>query len=259
MNLINDTWRGLVRRKLWPVALLLVGALIAVPFTLAKEPDVAPAPANAVAAKEEGLPATYVTAAADEEVDEETDGKRRRTLGDSKDPFEPAPLPKAKKKKSSTKKSASASSDTKSGDESPSSDDGSNGAGGGTVAPVDPVPTATPTATATPAPANSVRVRFSRTEDASEDAESTVFERLEVLPDTDHPVLVYRGLKNHGKVAIFELTGTVTVEGDASCEPTPEDCQQLTLRAGETAFITVADTGEDTDGQYQLDLVKINK
>ena len=23
MNLITDTWRGLVRRKLWPVALLL--------------------------------------------------------------------------------------------------------------------------------------------------------------------------------------------------------------------------------------------
>ena len=31
MNLITDSLRGLVRRKLWPVALLLVGALVAVP------------------------------------------------------------------------------------------------------------------------------------------------------------------------------------------------------------------------------------
>ena len=37
MNLITDPFRGLVRKKLWPVALLLVAALVAVPFTLAKD------------------------------------------------------------------------------------------------------------------------------------------------------------------------------------------------------------------------------
>ena len=41
--------------------------------------------------------------------------------------------------------------------------------------------------------------------------------------------------------------------------PTPEDCQYLKLRAGETEFITVTETGEETDAQYQLDLVKIYK
>ena len=72
-------------------------------------------------------------------------------------------------------------------------------------------------------------------------------------------MLVYRGVEDGGKVAIFELTGSVTVEGDGACEPTPEDCQILKLRAGETEFITVADTGdEETDAQYQIDLVKIN-
>ena len=40
MNLITEPFRGLVRKKLWPVALLLVAALVAVPFTLAKEPEV---------------------------------------------------------------------------------------------------------------------------------------------------------------------------------------------------------------------------
>ena len=39
MNLITDTLQGLVRRKLWPVALLLVGALVAVPLVLAKTPE----------------------------------------------------------------------------------------------------------------------------------------------------------------------------------------------------------------------------
>ena len=41
--------------------------------------------------------------------------------------------------------------------------------------------------------------------------------------------------------------------------PTPEDCQYLKLRAGETEFITVTETGTETDAQYQLDLVKIYK
>src|SRR5690242_1839523 len=141
MNLITDTWRGLVRRKLWPVALLLVGALAAVPLLLSKTPEVAPAPpANAVAAADEGIPATFVTSAADEEADEETTGKRRRTLGGAKDPFEPAPLPKAKKKKKAKKAKTEASA---SKPQSSSSDDKPTASsGGGSSAPgAAPTPT----------------------------------------------------------------------------------------------------------------------
>ena len=72
-------------------------------------------------------------------------------------------------------------------------------------------------------------------------------------------MLVYRGVEDGGKVAIFELTGDVDAQGDGTCAPTPEDCQYLKLRAGETEFITVTDTGTETDAQYQLDLVKIYK
>jgi hypothetical protein len=258
MNLITETWRGLVRRKLWPVALLLVGALIAVPFTLAKTPEVEPAPANlAAAAGDEGIPATYVTSAADAEAESEDTGKRRRTLGKDKDPFEPAPLPKAKKKKKSAKKQAT----TTSTDSSPSKTETSGGGGGGASSPTAPVATATPTATPKPAPLNSIRVRFAKVEEdaTAEEPKSQLVERFEVLPDEENPVLVYRGVEDGGKVAVFELTGNVTVEGDGACQPTPEDCQILKLRAGETEFVTVTDTGsETTDAQYQLDLIKIN-
>ena len=119
--------------------------------------------------------------------------------------------------------------------------------------------TATPTATPKPAPANSIRVRFSRVEEGSDEPKATTVEQLEVLPDDENPVIVFQGLENKGKVAVFELTGTVTVEGDGECEPTPEACQFVRLRAGETVFVTVTDTGEATDAQYQLDLVKINQ
>ena len=38
MNVVTTTWRQLVRRRLWPVALLLLAALVAVPVLLAREP-----------------------------------------------------------------------------------------------------------------------------------------------------------------------------------------------------------------------------
>ena len=264
MNLITDTWRGLVRRKLWPVALLLVGALVAVPLVLAKEPAVEPAPANlAAAAADEDISTTYVTSADDAEIEgaEETTTKRRRTLGASKDPFEPAPLPKAQKKKKKKATADVATTSTKDKDSSSSSSKETT-TGGGSSAPTAPVATATPTATPKPAPLNSIRVRFSKVaEDGStaEEPKAATVRRLEVLPDEDNPVLVYRGVEDGGKVAVFELTGNVTVEGDGACQPTPEDCQILKLRAGETEFVTVTDTGsETTDAQYQIDLIKIN-
>ena len=80
-----------------------------------------------------------------------------------------------------------------------------------------------------------------------------------MLPDEEAPVLIYRGVEDGGKVAVFELTGVVDAQGDGKCEPTPEDCQYLKLRAGETEFITVTETGTEADAQYQLDLVKIYK
>ncbi len=97
MNLITDSLRGLVQRKLWPVALLLVGALVAVPVVLSKPPTTAPASSPNAKQKTEPIPATFVSSADATEATEAAE--RRRVLGDVKDPFEPAPLKKAKKKK----------------------------------------------------------------------------------------------------------------------------------------------------------------
>ena len=253
MNLINDTLRGLVQRKLWPVALLLVGALVAVPVVLSKPPTTAPAPSPNAKKKSEALPATFVSAV---EATEEAD--RRRVLGAVKDPFEPAPLKKAKK----TNKAADAgkTDDAKAKSEEPktSGDEtktGGSGGGstGGSVPPAAPAPTPTTTV-----PQYSIKIRFGAVTESAE-LEAKTVERLAVLPDEEAPVLVYSGVENGGKVAIFELTGVVEAQGDGRCLPTPEDCQYLKLRAGETEFITVTETGTETDAQYQLDLVKIYK
>jgi hypothetical protein len=251
MNVITDTLRQLVRRKLWPVAVVLVGALAAVPLMLAKHPEAEPVAQAANAKKVEPLPATFVSA-----PDTAETAKRRRVLGVLKDPFEPAPLPKAKKHKKSAKATATATA-TATPTAPDTSGGGSTGTGGSTP-PVSPVPTATPAPTVT-IPAYSVKVRFGTTETESDLPESTI-ERLSVLPDEKDPVIVYRGVVDGGKAAIFELTGNVDAEGDAQCSPTPENCQYIKLHAGETEFLTIADTTDEaTNAQFQLDLVKIYK
>jgi hypothetical protein len=250
MNVITDTLRQLVQRKLWPVAVLLVTAMVAVPVVLAKEPAVAPAAPAAKA--QEGLPATFVSAV-DEAATEGTEP--HRVLGEAKDPFEPAPLPKAKKTKKKAKQASTAAKAESTPAPKSSSGGTSADAPGATAPPVSPAPGATPAPTS---PLYSIKVRFGTVEEAGGELKATTVERLSVLPDAEKPVLVYRGVADGGKVAVFELTGAVVADGDGTCAPTPVDCQYLKLRAGETEFITVTETGAETDAQYQLDLVKIN-
>ena len=95
MNAVKSTWRQLVRRRLWPVAVLLLGALAAVPVVLARSPE-APVPpvigADAVTSKADDAIAEPVVA----EVTPEDRARRRRVLGAVNDPFRPAPAKKAK-------------------------------------------------------------------------------------------------------------------------------------------------------------------
>ena len=243
MNVIADTWRGLVRRRLWPLAVLLVAALAALPFLLAKSPApaAATAPPVAQAAKKTDDTSSFVTLAT---APADGKAKRRRVLGAPKDPFQPAPQPKEKK----AKKAAATPTPTPAASAAPKS--------GGATPP--PAPPASPTPTPGPTvPKNSLEVRFGLA-DADTQPLHTL-QRLEPLESNGEPVLVYEGLGDHG-VAIFSIPGTVTAQGDGTCKPSLDDCQRLELKTGDTEFITVTGTGDpSTDAQFQVELVKIYK
>jgi hypothetical protein len=249
MNLITNTWRQLIRRKLWPLALLLVGALVAVPLKLSKSPEpVPPAPA-AVTAKAEVAEAIAKPIVELTSVKTSSQpGKRRRVLGALKDPFEPAPLSNAKKKKAKAAHASPAPTSTPAPSSNPSS-------GGGASAPPAGAPPVSPPTTSYPK--YSIKVRFGRT-DSESDLPVLTLARLDPLPSPETPVLVYEGVQDGGKYAVFSIPADVTAVGDGKCAPNPQDCATLKLRAGETEFITVSGTGDAaTDAQYQLDLVKI--
>ena len=286
MSVITDTWRQLVRRRLWPVAALLVAALAAVPFLLAKDPEPAPvaSPASGGSATGTGVLATepIVALAAPEDRAE-----RRRVLGARHDIFTPTKkaakaTAKAAKADGATAASAGAeaavSTDTSGAGASPSpsagaspsaggsaggSTGGSTGTGTGSTGTETPAATPTPEPAPAPAtpeptwPANSLTVRFG--DAAADSLEKSTLERLSPLPSADEPVVIYLGLADEGTTAVFLLGDGVQPTGDGSCLPEPTSCETLALKAGETEFLDVMGEDGTTPGaQYELDVVAIH-
>ncbi len=249
MTVVTNTWQQLVRRRLWPLALLLVAALAAVPFVLASEPEPLPAPvvsAPAVSADDEDAFAEPVVAKA-----EATDrSRRRRVLGIRKDPFKPAPVKKAKAATTTT--TTTTPDPTPTTGTAPGSTPGTGGTG--YTPPVAP-PVSEPKPKAPPA--GSITIRFG--DATGEDLPKGVLEKLAPLPDDEEALIVYLGLSKDGKRAKFLVDASLTPTGDGSCKPHTYSCETIELRKGETEFFDVVDpeTGA-TSAQYQLDLVAIN-
>jgi hypothetical protein len=256
MSVITDIWRQLVRRRLWPLALLLVAALVAVPMVLAKQPEVT---TEVPVANGAGSVATDpVTLAADPIVSaaEANDrGEKAKVLGTKHDIFKPT-AKKVKVKQAQT--------DTGSGTgtaPTPSNSGGGSGSSGGT--PTGGGATPTPVTEPKPAPKTyalySLSVRFGASDGGSQPSKMTL-PRLKALPSDADALLIYLGLARDHKTAVFMLDSNVKPQGDGECDPTPENCETIRLRVGETEFFDVmSDDGVTVAGQYQLDLLKIHK
>ncbi len=244
MKLLTDTWRQLVQRRLWPVALLLLGALVAVPFVLGKSE---PAPVAAVPAAPAAGGIKANAASADpivSMVSDEDSASTRRSLGTRHNPFaSSAPKRKAKKTKSASSSDAATTEQTPSGGDAPAS------SGGGTSAPTTPTAPTQPTTTV---PAHSVVVRWGATGDA--DLTRMTLQRDDPLPDSQDPALVYMGVKDGGKTAVFMLSDGLKADGDGTCVP-KASCETIELQAGETEFFEYE--GDPDATQFELDLVKI--
>jgi hypothetical protein len=251
MNVLTTTWHQLVRRRLWPVAVLLVAALAAVPVLLSRNASPVPPPESTSSAPAENAktddalakPVVAKASTADR-------SRRRRVLGARKDPFTPEAIkhPKKVKKTKVVVKKTQPKQDTSSPAPSPSS-------------PAPSTPVTTPVVT-TPAPKKktyakgSLIVRFG-------DAEAESLKRINVkklgpLPDDTNPLLVYMGLTDHGKKAVFMVDASLEPTGDGDCRPHPSNCETIELAVGETEFFDATDeeTGDVTT-QYELDLVDI--
>jgi hypothetical protein len=245
MSVINDTWRFLVGRRLWPVAILLVALAAAVPMLLAKDPAPAPAEAPTVAVKAD----KDAVLAEDPIVTQASDGDRsgrRQVLGSRKDPFKPKVTPTPTPKPEAAAKADPGGS---------GSTGASTGATGGD----------TPSTGASPAPDTTtpvvpkkkkyelyeLSVRFGA---STERPPHKRVKRLQALPSNSNAVLIYLGVLDDKKTAVFLLDSGVVAEGDGDCKPSRAQCETIQIREGETEFLDVPG-----GAQYELDVVKIHK
>jgi hypothetical protein len=133
--------------------------------------------------------------------------------------------------------------------------------GGGSAAPTTGGVTA-PTTAAPVAPKPSyelysLKVRFGSSE--SEVLPESNLKRLTALPDAKEPAIIYLGLLDDHKTAVFLVDSRATVQGDGKCLPSAGNCQNLHLKVGETAFFDMAAVDGQPGAQYQLDVLKVAK
>jgi hypothetical protein len=77
--------------------------------------------------------------------------------------------------------------------------------------------------------------------------------RLTPLPSVDDPSLVFLGVLSDGASAIFLNPAGAAASGDAVCDPSPDDCSRVVLKAGQSALLDVP-TLDGTTAEYQLDV-----
>jgi hypothetical protein len=268
MSFLKNVLHDLVEKRLWPLAVALVVALIAVPIVLGGSSDAGTAgPAVASLPTTNGLANHRDVARADVvSLEEQAAGSVKRA-GKVRNPFVQHHQPKAVDQTVTDAVNATKGiADALGGASAP---DTGSGSGSGSSGSAD-TPASTPTA-GKPAQgdtqtgetkkdssaADMYRVKLKFGEAGAEKTYDNVA-RLTPLPSSDNPFFVYLGLKDDQKTAIFLVDADAVPSGDGACQPSAAECEQVELKAGETEFF---DLQSGTAGliQYQLDLVSIEK
>jgi hypothetical protein len=266
-----DLWLDLREKRLAPIAILLLGAIVAVPVVLAKGNDEnTPAPAPAP---------TATTAAATPVIQSEpadTASASKLQTFSPRDPFEPttsASTSTATTGSTSSSSSSTSGSTSSSGGSAtsttPSSTSGGGGGGattgnqpstgttggGGNAGGGPPSGTGNTTGeTKTTLFTYTVDVRFG--EGGSVNAYKDV-KRLDLIPNENNPKVVFLGVTTTGKTGVFLVDSNIGVDTAGKCRPSPDECTFLYLRPDadhDQAQLT------DSDGTvYHLRLLAIHR
>jgi hypothetical protein len=254
MTFFLDLWHDLRERRLWPVALGLLAAAVAIPMVMLKpasDGTPAPVPAPAVA-KGPTLPAVEVDSSASHNSNLKTFKQR--------DPFKPL----ADLKKAGDSSSGASSS---SGDASKASSSDST-AGGTPSSPspsdiVPPTPNSTPPTTTTTTTTNQGIKWFRYTADirfGQADSMKSMkgVKDFTLLPDDKTAAIVFMGVTNDAKSALFFIADPAfAASGEGECND-KQDCRFVKLQVDDKKN---EETFTSLDGSvvYKLKLTKLNR
>lgn len=262
MSFLRSLVTDLVEKRLWPIAIALVIAIVAIPVLLAGGPEAAVT----------ALGATGATGSRSDITLEASAPVRGNREGVLRNPFKPrAKVPVVAAPPAATPAAAVTQRPVPFlGSSSGSSGSGSGSSGGGGSSAASPgVPTVTPPvvtpATSVPAvkaatPAASATdayaaiVHFGPADGAKEEK---VLGRLTPLKVGTTPIMIFDGVLGDRRTAVFELSSAVSVTGDAVCHPPKGPCLTIELKPGEHEQVVVtADDG--STATYTLGLVAVD-
>jgi hypothetical protein len=255
-----DLWHDLREKRLWPVAVGLLAAIIAVPVILFKPASDAAPPATVVpqTGKAETLPVVSVDSGP-------TEGSRLEAYS-AKNPFKPM-KDLAKDTTTSTAKSGAsgdtaAGGSTSSGSGSTLANPGGDAASGNSSSPTGGT---TPPTTSTPNSGTTQTTRFYRyTADFKFGKPGTpkTFKNTSdftLLPNDKTPAIVFIGIDSDQKHAMFFISDPgVEAAGEGKCNASGTNCRFVTLSVADT---NDQETFSAIDGSvtYDLKLLKINR
>jgi hypothetical protein len=235
--------KDLRANRLWPVAVVLLVAIVAVPIALSKSSagtPVASVPPSAPPASETAIPALNV----------QTQPGRSRLPGRGRDPF-PGSSGQATTSTTGTTTATGSSVSTGTGSTSTgSASGGASGSSGGQTSTAPPTSTnATPpsiTKNKQPKPApsgltstQSYDVALSITNSSGGLNTIDPLERLTALPGTRQPLMVELGVLQGGKRVLFAVQPGTVVAGPGTCTPGPIDCEILSLGQEQTEELAI--------------------
>jgi hypothetical protein len=245
MSPIRGVLRDLVERKLWPIAVLLLVAAVAVPMYLGRaSADDASLPTTSLQADAGKVSKAAVKVDDGTATDDRPGAVRNpfKQLHVPKKPVAPA-APTAKTPAADQSTGSSSGGSGGSGSQPTPAPSGTGGSGEGGSKPTTPA--------GDPLDIYHLSLRFGRA-DAEQLKTYHDVARLSPLPTADNPFFVYTGVLKDGKTAVFLLSSDATATGDGHCRPSAQSCQTIEVKEGDTEFF-------DLTVKYQLDVVKVFK
>jgi hypothetical protein len=255
---LSDLWADLREKRLWPVALLLLVAVVAVPVVLAK-PDAEPAPAPPAPPSEQSdADSALKVIAAANDVGEGSP----LNLFDKEDPFRPPKQALAKADEADGAADTAAGPDQgadttgeaigEAGEVAPPAGSGGGTTGGDT--------TGGGQSDGEEAPSKPTTKRFTYVIDVTfKNGDRTRrikgMERLEMLPNEESPLLLFLGVDAKANNAVFLVDSRVQVHGEGRCRPARDECSFLYLGPGSEAVIDDPEAGKS----YTLQVREIRR
>jgi hypothetical protein len=243
MSFLNTILNDLRAKRLWPVAALLLIAVVAAPIVLSKSASSSPAPVadapSSGSGAASGLPAVSVSSTPSE----------GELPGKSHDPFSQASgSTTSTGTTSSTTPTKTGTGSSAGGSSSKGSGSGSGTSGGGTGSSSGGSTTSGTSSSGTPSITNpkpppappglsateSYEVSLAITNPAGGLNTYSPLQRLSVLPGPSRALVAELGVLKGGKRVLFSVQPGAILDGPGSCVPGPVDCEIVSLAPGET-------------------------